>query len=217
MKATMRRKMSIRVCIVEDDAGLRESISSFIDDTAGFECLGAFRTGEEAVVGIPTLQPAVVLMDINLPGMNGIECVRQLKEIRPELQVMMLTVYENSDRIFEALAAGACGYLLKNTPPEKLLEAIEDVRNGGSPMSSHIARKVVLAFQPVARIRPLIEHLAPREQQVLELVLAGKLNKVIADELQVSMRTVEVHRANLFEKMGVRTAVELAQLLAGKR
>lgn len=217
MKTTMRKKMSIRVCIVEDDAGLRESISSFIDDTAGFECLGAFRTGEEAVAGIPTLQPAVVLMDINLPGMNGIECVRQLKEIRPELQVMMLTVYENSDRIFEALAAGACGYLLKNTPPEKLLEAIEDVRNGGSPMSSHIARKVVLAFQPVARARPLIEHLAPREQQVLDLLAKGCAYKQIAAEMDLSMGTIRTYIRRIYEKLHVNCRTEAVVKYLGAR
>src|SRR6187200_1374874 len=122
MKATVPRKMPITICIVEDDPGLRESIAGYIAGSAGFECLGAFSSGEDALKAIPGLQPAVVLMDINLPGMSGIQCVKKLKDRMPKLQTLMLTVYENSDRIFEALTAGACGYLLKSTPPEKLLE-----------------------------------------------------------------------------------------------
>ena len=129
----------------------------------------------------------------------------------------MLTVYENSDRIFEALAAGACGYLLKNTPPEKLLEAIEDVRNGGSPMSSHIARKVVLAFQPVARIRPLIEHLAPREQQVLDLLAKGCAYKQIAAEMDLSMGTIRTYIRRIYEKLHVNCRTEAVVKYLGAR
>ncbi len=195
--------MAIRVSIVEDDAGLRESISGFIGGTAGFACVGAYATGEAALAGIPRDPPEVVLMDINLPHMNGIECVRHLKTACPTLQIMMLTVYEQSDRIFEALAAGACGYLLKNTPPEKLLEAIEDVRHGGSPMSSHIARKVVQAFQPASRATPLIEHLAPREQEVLNLLSKGCAYKQIATELNLSLGTVRTYIRRIYEKLHV--------------
>lgn len=197
------RFMVINVCIVEDDAGLRESISHFIGETAGFACVGTYATGEEALVSIPRQQPEVVLMDINLPGMNGIECVRRLKVVCPDLQIMMLTVYENSDRIFEALAAGACGYLLKSTPPEKLLEAIDDVRSGGSPMSSHIARKVVQAFRPAARKTQLIEHLAPREQEVLNLLSKGCAYKQIAAELDLSMGTIRTYIRRIYEKLHV--------------
>lgn len=195
--------MSINVCIVEDDAGLRESISRFVGESAGFACAGAFGSGEEAVAEIPRLQPDIVLMDINLPAMNGIECVRRLKQLCPALQVMMLTVYERSDQIFDALAAGACGYLLKNTPPDKLLEALADVRNGGSPMSSHVARKVVQAFQPAERGKPLIEHLAPREQQVLSLLSKGCAYKQIAAEMQLSMGTVRTYIRRIYEKLHV--------------
>jgi DNA-binding NarL/FixJ family response regulator len=203
MKATVTRKMPITICIVEDDAGLRESIAGFITDSEGFTCLGAFASGEEALKAIPGLQPAVVLMDINLPGISGIQCVKRLKEKVPGLQAMMLTVYENSDRIFEALAAGACGYMLKNTPPEKLLEAIEDMRSGGSPMSSHIARKVVQAFQPTARTTPLIEHLAPREQEVLNLLSKGCAYKQIAAEMNLSMGTIRTYIRRIYEKLHV--------------
>ncbi|MEO7299681.1 MAG: response regulator transcription factor [Verrucomicrobiota bacterium] len=193
----------INVCIVEDDAGLRESICNFIEGTSGFKCLGAYASGEEALIGIPRLKPEIVLMDINLPGINGIECVRKLKAIIPNIQTMMLTVYENSDRIFEALAAGACGYLLKSTPPEKLLEAIQEIRNGGSPMSSHIARKVVQAFQPATRKTPMIEHLSPREQQVLELLSKGCAYKQIAGEMELSMGTIRTYIRRIYEKLHV--------------
>src|SRR6516165_7125002 len=137
------KKMPIKVCIVDDSPEVRESVVDYITSAQDFECVGAFETGEEALKSIPGLEPDVVLMDINLPCMSGIQCVRKLKDRMPNLQVMMLTVYENTERIFQALSAGACGYLLKSTPPEQLLEAIKDMRSGGSPMSSHIARKVV--------------------------------------------------------------------------
>ena len=198
-----KKKMPIKVCIVEDDAGLQESIASFIGDTPGFECLGAFSSGEEALKKIPSMAPSVVLMDINLPGMNGIQCVKKLKEKMPEVQTMILTVYESSDQIFEALAAGASGYLLKSTPPEKLLEAIEDLQEGGSPMSSHIARKVVQAFQPATRNVPLIEYLAPREQEVLNLLSKGFAYKQIAAELNLSMGTIRTYIRRIYEKLHV--------------
>jgi len=203
MKPKVPRKMPITVCIVEDDAGLRESIAGFIADSAGFKCLGTFGSGEEALKAIPAHKPDVVLMDINLPGMSGIQCVKKLKEASPKLQTMMLTVYENSDRIFEALAAGACGYLLKSTPPEELIAAIEDIQNGGSPMSSHIARKVVQAFQPAAPAQPLIEQLAPREQEVLELLSKGFAYKQIASKLDLSMGTIRTYIRRIYEKLHV--------------
>ncbi len=203
-----KRLMVINVCMVEDDAGLRESISHFIGDTSGFACVGAYATAEEALAAIPRQKPEVVLMDINLPGMNGIQCVRKLKQTCPGLQIIMLTVYENSDRIFEALAAGACGYLLKSTPPDKLLEAIEDVRSGGSPMSSHIARKVVQAFQPASRRTPLTEHLAPREQEVLDLLSKGRAYKQIAAEMELSMGTIRTYIRRIYEKLHVNCRTE---------
>jgi DNA-binding NarL/FixJ family response regulator len=201
--------MPITVSIVEDDAELRESVSRFIDGAPGFSCAGAYSSGEEALEAIPLKKPAVALMDINLPGMSGIQCVRKLKERAPALQIIMLTVYENSDRIFEALAAGACGYLVKRTPPEKLLEAVRETFAGGSPMSTHIARKVVQAFQPPSgQESKLVEHLAPREQQVLDLLSKGRPYKQIADEMNLHMGTVRTYVRRIYEKLHVNCRTE---------
>ncbi len=208
MRTKVPAKMPIRICMVEDDAGLRESIAGFITDSAGFECLGAFSSGEEGLKRIPALEPSVVLMDINLPGMNGIQCVRRLKEKMSAVQILMLTVYDSSDQIFEALAAGASGYLLKSTPPEKLLEAIEDMQKGGSPMSSHIARKVVQAFQPSARATPLTAHLAPREQEVLELLSKGYAYKQIAGHMDLNIGTVRTYIRRIYDKLHVNCRTE---------
>jgi DNA-binding NarL/FixJ family response regulator len=153
------------------------------------------------------LNPAVVLMDINLPGMTGTHCVKKLKERMPKLQCM-LTVYENSDRIFAALSAGASGYLLKSTPPERLLEAIQDMQNGGSPMLSHIARKVVQAFHPSSQRSTLIEQLSAREQQVLDLLAEGFSYKQIAGELDLSMGTIRTYIRSMYEKLHVNNGTE---------
>src|SRR5512135_2290796 len=139
--------MSIAVSIVEDNDQLRGTLASVISRAEGFRCLSQYPSAEAALEGLPKDKPEVVLMDINLPGMNGVECVRRLKQIMPELQIMMLTVYEDTENIFNALAAGATGYLLKRTPRAELLDAIKEVRQGGSPMTAHIARKVVASFQ----------------------------------------------------------------------
>jgi DNA-binding NarL/FixJ family response regulator len=200
--------MAITVSIVEDDAELRDSISRFIQSTPGFKCLGAHASAEEALAGIPREKPDVVLMDINLPHMDGIQCVKKLRALMPGLPAMMLTVHENSARVFEALAAGACGYLLKSTPPERLLDAIEEMRDGGSPMSSHIARKVVQAFQPAAGAAELIEHLAPREQEVLELLSQGHAYKQIAAELGLSIGTIFTYIRRIYEKLHVNCRTE---------
>jgi DNA-binding NarL/FixJ family response regulator len=195
--------MAIAVSIVEDHASLRESVRGFIQGAPGFECLGAYASAEEALAEVPARPPAVVLMDINLPKMSGIECVKRLKAKLPDLQIIMLTVYENSDRIFEALAAGACGYLVKSTPPEELLEAIEEIAKGGSPMSSNIARMVVQAFQPAVHAVPLSEQLAPRERQVLELLSKGRAYKQIAAEMNLSMGTIRTYIRRIYEKLQV--------------
>jgi DNA-binding NarL/FixJ family response regulator len=200
--------MPITVCIVEDDPDLRETIGGYVAGAKIYTCLGAFATGEAALQSIPSLKPDIVLMDINLPGMNGIQCVKKLKEKMPKLLVMMLTVYENSDRIFEALSAGASGYLLKSTPPEKLLEAIEDLRGGGSPMSSNIARKVVQAFHPSSAAAPLIEKLSPREQQVLNYLAEGCSYKQIAAEMNLSMGTIRTYIRSMYEKLHVNSRTE---------
>jgi DNA-binding NarL/FixJ family response regulator len=201
-------KMPITVCIVDDAPEVRESIEEFITRSPDFECLGAFGSGEEALSAIPALGPHVVLMDINLPGMSGSQCVRKLKDKMPQLQAMMLTVYENSERIFEALSAGACGYLLKSTPPEELLQAIKDMKNGGSPMSSHIARKVVQAFHPTTSATPVIEKLSPREQQVLELLAEGFAYKQIAAKLELSISSIRTYIRSMYEKLHVNSRTE---------
>lgn len=195
--------MAISIYIVEDDARLRESIRRFLDLSPGFKCSGIFSSGEELLADPLNPAPNVVLMDINLPGMTGIQCVSRLKQRIPEVQVMMLTVYENSDRIFEALAAGASGFLVKNTPPEKLLEAIRDLANGGGPMSSHIARKVIQAFQPTGRDSADMELLTAREREVLELLSRGFAYKQIAAELDLGMGTIQTHISRIYKKLHV--------------
>jgi RNA polymerase sigma factor (sigma-70 family) len=200
--------VAITVSIVEDDARVRESLAGLISRAPGFECVSHYPTGEEALAEIPKKKPAVVLMDINLPGMSGIECVRKLKAAEPSCQIVMLTVYENTEQIFKALANGASGYLLKATPPEELLSAIQDVQRGGSPMTSHIARKVVQSFQQSATSAKATENLSPREQEVLELLAKGFLYKEIADQLHISFETVHTYIRRIYEKLQVRSRTE---------
>lgn len=182
---------------------MRETIRRFINLSPGFKCSGIFSSGEDVLASALEPAPDVVLMDINLPGMTGIQCVSRLKQLVPEVQIMMLTVYENSDRIFEALAAGASGFLVKNTPPEQLLEAIRDIAAGGGPMSSHIARKVIQAFQPAAQNAASMEHLTIREQEVLELLSRGFAYKQVAAELNLAMGTIQTHISRIYKKLHV--------------
>jgi len=200
--------MAITVSIVEDDARVRESLAGLISRAPGFQCVSHYATGEEALAEIPGKKPEVVLMDINLPGISGIECVRRLKAIEPSCQVVMLTVYENTEQIFKALAYGASGYLLKATAPEELLSAIQDVHRGGSPMTSHIARKVVQSFQQSALSSRATDNLSPREQEVLELLAKGFLYKEIADQLHISFETVHTYIRRIYEKLQVRSRTE---------
>jgi len=198
--------MPIKVYIVEDDRNLRENIHRFINLSSGFECSHVFSSGEDLLAAEFEPAPNVVLMDINLPGMDGIECVSRLKASRPDTQILMLTVYENSDRIFEALAAGANGFLVKNTPPDKLLEAIREVSNGGGPMSSHIARKVIQSFQAEPRNNVPAEkreNLTPRELEILELLSQGYAYKQIADKLSLSIGTIQTHISRIYKKLHV--------------
>jgi DNA-binding NarL/FixJ family response regulator len=204
-KANMK-SVSITVSIVEDDAPLRGILRDWICGAEGFQCGGAHDSAEAALEALPRENPSVVLMDINMPGMNGIECVRRLKPQMMNTQFMMLTVYEDSDHIFKALSSGASGYLLKRTPRAELLAAIKDVHAGGSPMSSNIARKIVQSFQrfaPVSSSEP--ENLSPREREVLELLARGYLYKEIADNLQISVPTVNTHIRRIYEKLHVRS------------
>jgi len=200
--------VSISVSIVEDNEQLRGTMVRLIGRAEGFRCLSQHPSAEDALEAIPKDPPDVVLMDINLPGMNGVECVRHLKQRVPQIQVMMLTVYEDTENIFNALAAGATGYMLKRTPRAELLDAIRDVHRGGSPMTTHIARKVVQSFQRTAESAKPTDNLSPREQEVLDCLSQGFLYKEIADRLGISYETVHTYIRRIYEKLQVRTRTE---------
>ena len=200
--------MSIAVSIVEDDPQVRSSLAKLIDSSPGYRCVSRHGSAEDALLEIPKVKPEVVLMDINLPGLNGVECVRRLKPQLPGAQMIMLTVYQNTEHIFNALAAGATGYMLKQTPPAELLLAIKEVHGGGSPMSSHIARKIVQSFQHTATASAEAESLSPREAEVLELLAKGFLYKEIAEQMKVSYATVHTHIRHIYEKLHVRSRTE---------
>jgi DNA-binding NarL/FixJ family response regulator len=200
--------MSIKVSIVEDSRGTRESLTELLGRAPGLRCVGAHANAEAALLGIPTEIPDVVLMDINLPGMDGVHCVRRLSELAPATQVVMLTVYDNTDAIFNSLAAGAHGYLLKPISSEQLLLAIRDVYAGGAPMTSDIARKVVHAFKQPAPTASQTEDLSPREQEVLDFLAKGYLYKEIAEQLAISYGTVHTYIERIFKKLHVRSRAQ---------
>jgi DNA-binding NarL/FixJ family response regulator len=200
--------MPITVSIVEDNDQLRGTLARVLGRADGFVCIGQHASAEDALKALPHEKPNVVLMDINLPGMNGVECVRQLKQLLPETQVMMLTAYEDTENIFNSLAAGATGYMLKRTPRAELLEAVHEVHKGGSPMSAHIARKVVLSFNKPAPTPSPTENLSEREQQVLDCLAQGLMYKEISDKLGVSYETVHTYIRRIYEKLQVRTRTE---------
>lgn len=197
--------MSIAVYIVEDDTSAREILADWLSHAGGFKCVGAQGSVELALEHLPAVKPSVVLMDINLPGMSGIEGVRRLKPLMPEAQFLMLTVYEDADHVFEALEAGAMGYLLKQTPRSELLASIKDVYAGGSPMTSNIARRVVQAFQRQDTAVPESAKLSQREREVLELLARGYLYKEIMDSLSVSRGTLNTYVRRTYEKLHVRS------------
>jgi DNA-binding NarL/FixJ family response regulator len=198
----------ITISLVDDDARLRESIARFVDGSPGFRCVSTYGSARAAMEHLPADRPDVVLMDINMPGMNGIECVQRLKAALPELQVVMLTVYEDTEKIFQALSAGATGYLLKRLPPAKLLEAISEVHAGGSAMSSSIARKVVASFQQRPPPKEAPVHLSPREQNVLDCLAKGLTYKQIANQLGISIETIRTHLRRVYEKLHVQSRTE---------
>jgi DNA-binding NarL/FixJ family response regulator len=209
---------SIRVSIVEDDARVRGSFSRLVDRAAGFSCVSQHRSAEDALEALAAVRPDVVLMDINLPGMSGVECISALKALLPDAQVVMLTVYEDTDLIFGALSAGATGYLLKRTPPDELLRGIRDVHRGGSPMTSHIARKVVQSLRQPWRGSlggggtppegSAEDALSPREREVLDYLSRGYLYKEIAAELALSYDTVHTYVRRIYEKLQVHSRTE---------
>jgi DNA-binding NarL/FixJ family response regulator len=198
----------ISVSIVDDETGLRQSIAAFINGSPGFRCVSTYGSAEAALQGLPTDLPDVVLMDIHMAGMNGIECVQRLKALLPDLQILMLTVYEDTDQIFQALAAGASGYLLKRLTPTRLLDAISEVHAGGSPMSSSIARKVVASFQKAGCATDQDALLSPREQMVLDCLSKGLAYKQIADQMGISVATIRTYLRRVYDKLHVRSRSE---------
>ena len=198
----------ISVSIVDDERKLCESIAAFLNGSAGFRCVSIYGSAEAALQRLPADQPDVVLMDINMTGMNGIECVRRLKALAPHLQMLMLTVYDDTEQIFKALAAGATGYLLKRHDPEELLQAIRDVQAGGSPMSNSIARKVVASFQKADLVGKNENQLSAREHAVLDCLARGLPYKQIGDELGVSINTIRTHLRHIYEKLHVQSRTE---------
>lgn len=199
-----------RIAIVEDSKVIRESLMEFVQGDPECECVCACATGEEALRVIPKHQPDIVLMDIQLPKLSGIDCTAQLKQLMPALHIIMVTVYEDTERIFKALRAGACGYLLKRCTPEELLSAVREVREGGAPMSREIARKVIGSFQePLAAVAE-VEDLSPREREILELLSQGFPNKEIANRVGLSDGTVRWHLRHVYHKLHVRSRTEAA-------
>ncbi|MBN2505240.1 MAG: response regulator transcription factor [Verrucomicrobia bacterium] len=195
--------MFISVAIVEDDPATREIFAGWIGELAKCRCVAQCGDAAEALATLPDLRPDVVLMDINLPDRTGIECVRQLKPKLPNTQFVMVTVYGDTEHIFDALAAGASGYLLKRVDPPRLKAALEEVHRGGSPMSSSIARKVVQFFQSTAPTPPGVEVLSAREQEILRLLAEGYVNKEIAERLAISVPTVATYIRRIYEKLQV--------------
>ncbi|HWW03446.1 MAG TPA: response regulator transcription factor [Candidatus Acidoferrum sp.] len=200
--------MAIAVSIVEDDAHARKILAGWVSRASGFRLAGEWGDAESALAGLAEKKPNVVLMDINLPGMSGVEAVKRLKPMLPEAQFVMLTVYEDADHIYNALAAGATGYLLKQTPRAELLGALEDVHRGGSPMTSNIARKVVQSFRQASAIAAGDDELSPREQEVLDLLARGYLYKEIAERLNISVPTVNTYVRRMYEKLHVRSRAQ---------
>jgi DNA-binding NarL/FixJ family response regulator len=200
--------MAIAVSIVEDDARIRESLAVLLNGAQNIRCVSSHASGEEALAQLPQKHPDVVLMDINMPTMSGIECVRQLKQLMPRVQFLMLTMYEDDDLVFQALIAGASGYLVKRTSPAELLSAIEEVQSGASPMSGKIARTVVEYFHKLQHVAPSQDNLSKREQEILDLLVKGYRYKEIAEALGISFETVRSHLKNIYEKLHVHSRTE---------
>jgi DNA-binding NarL/FixJ family response regulator len=200
------------VAIVEDNAVMRKTFQQWIDAAPGFRCVIACATAEEAMAEIPPLKPDVVLMDVHLPGESGIACTARLKAALPTVQVIIVTVYRNQELIFQALQAGACGYLLKRSSPEELLKAINEVRSGGAPMTSEIARMLVEAFQKKPANLMSSDGLTQRESEILALLSEGLSNKEIADRVKISYDTVRAHLRHIYEKLHVRGRTEAVKM-----
>ena len=203
METVLEEQMAIRVAFVEDDQELRDSVAKLVGRASGLKVVASYASAEAALVDIAAQEPDVVLMDINLPRMDGVECVRRLKALLPKVQVLMLTMYEDNERLFNSILAGADGYLLKRTVPGQLVEAIREVQAGGSPMTPQIARRVFQHFRHHSTPSPEIENLTPREKEVLEHLVRGNQFKQIADALGISLDGVRFHVRKIYEKLHV--------------
>jgi DNA-binding NarL/FixJ family response regulator len=200
----------IKVGIVEDNRTLREGFETLINRTSGMQCVCTCMTVEEALQRIPKAAPDVVLMDIQLPDGTGIECTAKIKERLPALHIVVVTVYDDSDRIFRALQAGACGYLLKRAQPERIIEAIQQAHDGDVPMTPEIARKVIGQFRAQAETASEVDHLTPRENEVLTYVMHGLTNKEISDRMGVTVAAVKFHLQHIYAKLHVHSRTEAA-------
>ncbi len=208
--------MSILSSIVEDQKEVRESFAEWLGNAPGLRCVGTHATAEEALINLPAEAPDVVLMDINLPGMNGIQCVSRLKDLLPNLLVLMLTTYDQGDLIFDSLRAGANGYLLRNMPREELVKAVQQVHAGGAPMSLQVARKVISFFHRAGNSSPELQQLTQRELEILKQLAKGYLYKEIADHFGISISTVRTHVSAVYEKLHVHSRTEAAMKLIGR-
>lgn len=196
------------VAVVEDNNDFRATLAGYLDAAPGYRCVCACSTSEEALQKIPRVMPDVVLMDIHLPNMSGLDCTRLLKDLCPSVQILILTVYEDNERIFGALKAGAGGYLLKRADPADILHAIQEVKQGGAPMSSQIARRVVQSFREEPREPQKVESLSQREEVILQHLSSGYSTKEIAERLSVSVNTVRTHLQHIYDKLHVRSRTE---------
>jgi DNA-binding NarL/FixJ family response regulator len=203
----------ITICIIEDIPDIREGLQTIIESDARFDLQGCFTNAEDAIESLQVLNPNVVLTDINLPGKSGIDCVQEIKPMFPDMQFIMFTIYEDNDQVFEALKAGASGYILKNTAPEKIIDSLVELYEGGSPMSPKIARKVLSTFNQPAPDNTVNELISKREQEVLELLSKGFLYKEIADKLSISISTVKRHLNSIYTKLQVQNKVEAVNKL----
>lgn len=201
-----------RICIVEDKEDLREGMNMMLQMSEHYELVGSYANAEAALKDIPKVMPDAVLMDINLPGASGIECVATLKNAFPEILFMMCTAYEDNDKIFDSLKSGASGYILKTEGPKIIIEALDDLFAGGSPMSSNIARKVVASFTNMYKKNAVVETLSDREKMVLDQLAKGLIGKEVADVLNISWGTVRKHVQNIYKKLQVNTRVEAVNL-----
>ena len=200
--------MPLNIVIVEDNRSFRAKLAEYVNEAPGFHCAADFDSAEEGLKAIPKLRPDVVLMDIHLPNLSGVDCTRRLKELCPEVQILILTVYQDSDRIFGALKAGASGYLLKRAEPADILRAIQEVKQGGAPMSSQIAARVVQSFREPPRDPAMDEKLSSREMEILQELSKGYSSKEISEHFSISLATVNTHLRHIYEKLHVRSRTE---------